>query len=124
MFWAYVEFMQFLIIWEGGLEERDRMVSAASQRRGCRRLYVAIALGFFVPFLVLLWHPAKRSRAVLAIVCLLMLVGHAAGKWWLVLPMFDTCPPFWLDVAAIVALGALMLLLFSSRAALRADPVA
>ena len=62
-----------------------------------------------------------QPRLCLAIVCLLMLVGHAAGKWWLVLPMFDNPPPFWLDIAAVVALGALMLLLFSI--ALRSGPI-
>jgi len=119
IFWAYVEFMQFLIIWEGDLKSEIEWYL----RRGewLPSLYVAIALGFFVPFLVLLWHPAKRSRVVLAIVCLLMLVGHAAGKWWLVLPMFDAVPSLWLAVAAMVALGSLMVLLFAI--ALRQGPI-
>jgi len=119
MFWFYVEFMQFLIIWEGDLKSEIDWYLHRSE--WLPALYVAIALGFFVPFLVLLWHPAKRSRVVLAIVCLLMLVGHAAGKWWLVLPMFDNPAPFWLDIAAVVALGAPMLLLFSI--VLRSGPI-
>ena len=119
IFWFYVEFMQFLIIWEGDLKSEIEWYLRRSA--WLPSLYIAIALGFFVPFLVLLWHPAKRSRAVLAIVCLLMLVGHAAGKWWLVLPIFDASPPLWLAVAAMVALGSLMVLLFSI--ALRLGPI-
>jgi hypothetical protein len=119
MFWFYTEFMQFLIIWEGDLKSEIEWYLHRSE--WLPALYVAIALGFFVPFLVLLWRPARRSRVVLAIVCFLMLVGHAAGKWWLVLPMFDAPPPFWLDTAAIVALGSPMLLLFLS--AMRWGPI-
>lgn len=119
IFWFYAEFMQFLIIWEGDLKNEIEWYL----RRGDWQpaLFVATALGFFVPFLVLLWHPTKRSRVVLSAVCFLVLAGQGAGKWWLVLPMFDDPPPFWLDLAAIAALGSLLLLLFLG--AMRGSPI-
>ena len=65
IFWVYVEFMQFLIIWEEDLKSEIDWYLRRSEWQPS--LFVAIALGFFVPFLILLWRPAKRSRAVLAI---------------------------------------------------------
>jgi hypothetical protein len=108
--WFYTEFMQFLIVWEADLKNEIEWYLHRSEWRPA--LFVAIALGFIIPFLVLLWRPTKRSRVVLAIISFLILVGHGAAKWWLVLPMFGDPPPFWLDVAATVALGSLMLLMF------------
>src|SRR5579884_1172968 len=60
----------------------------------------------------------------------LILISRIADKWWLVLPEFRKgAGPFWLDAAAIVALGGLMVLLFAwamryaHRLARRAVPV-
>ena len=68
--------------------------------------------GFFGPFFALLTHPGKRSRGGVATVCSLMLISRIADKWWLVLPEFRQADPFWLDAAAILALGGLTLLTF------------
>jgi hypothetical protein len=71
-----------------------------------------VGFGFFVPFFALLTHPGKRSRGVVAAVCLLMLISRIADKWWLVLPEFRPAGPFWLAAAAILAIGGLILLPF------------
>jgi hypothetical protein len=112
IFWAYVDFMQFLIIWEENLKSEIPwyLIRIASPWAGA--LFVSVGFGFCVPFFALLTHPGKRSRAVVATVCLLMLISRVADKWWLVLPEFRQAGPFWLDAAAILALGGLMLLLF------------
>lgn len=113
IFWAYVEFIQFLVIWEENL--RDEIPWYLVRMAGAWRpaLYVAAVLGFFVPFFALISQPAKRSRVVVATVSVLILFGGIADKWWLILPVFVQSGPFWLDAAAIVALGAAMLLLFA-----------
>jgi hypothetical protein len=112
IFWAYVDFMQFLIIWEENLKSEIPwyLIRIASPWKGA--LFVSIGLGFLVPFFALLTHPGKRSRGVVAAVCSLMLISRIADKWWLVLPEFRQAGPFWLDAAAILALGGLMLLPF------------
>ena len=77
-----------------------------------RALFVSAGFGFFVPFFVLLTQPGKRSRIVVGTVCVLILISRVADRWWLVLPEFEKAGPFWLDAAAILALGGVMLLLF------------
>ena len=121
IFWAYVEFMQFLIIWEEDLTSEIDWYLRRYAGDWEPALFIAIALGFFAPFLILLSGPGKRSRAAVALAALCVLLGHVAAKWWLVLPVLDDSPPFWLAAAAMLALGPLMLLLFLG--ALRYGPV-
>jgi hypothetical protein len=121
IFWAYVEFMQFLIIWEENLKSEIPWYLLRIAGLWRAALYVSVGLGFVVPFFVLIWRPSKRSRAVIATICVLILVGRIAEKWWLVLPEFAPAGPFWLDAAAILALGGAMVLVFA--AALRSRPL-
>lgn len=121
IFWAYVEFMQFLIIWEEDLKTEIGWYLHRYNSFWQPAVFVAISLGFFAPFLILLWGPTKRSRAAVALAALCSLLGHIAAKWWLVAPVLDHSPPFWLAAAALVVLGPLMLLLFLG--ALRYGPV-
>jgi hypothetical protein len=53
----------------------------------------------------LLWTPSKQSRRIVTAVCASILVSRVAETWWLVLPEPGAPPRFWLDVAALLALG-------------------
>ncbi|HEY3911561.1 MAG TPA: hypothetical protein VGM07_16990 [Stellaceae bacterium] len=111
IFWAYVEFCQFLIIWEENLSDEIPWYLIRMAGVWQPAAVVAAVLGFFVPFFALVSQPGKRSRSTVAAICVLILVASIADKWWLVLPVFRSAGPFWLDAAAILALGALILLL-------------
>ena len=113
IFWAYVEFCQFLIIWESDLKSEIPYYLTRITGIWQAALYVWIAFGFVVPFFVLLWRPSKRSRGVVAIVCGLLVLSRVAENWWFVIPEFPHAGPFWLDVAAILALGGPMALIFA-----------
>ena len=110
--WAYVEFVQFLIIWEENLRSEIPWYLLRLGGIWKPALLISVTFGFVVPFFALLTAPGKHSRTVVAAVCALILIGRVSEKWWLVLPEFARAGPFWLDVAAVVALGGLMLLLF------------
>ena len=113
IFWAYVEFCQFLIVWEENLAHEIpwylRRIAGAWQTV----TWVIAVAGFFVPFALLLWR--KRSRLVVITASVLILASRLIESWWLVLPDLPQRPPFWLDLAAMLALGGLMLLLFLRR---------
>jgi hypothetical protein len=119
IFWAYVEFCQFLIVWEENLSHEIPwyLRRIADGWRGVTWL-IAVS-GFFVPFALLLWN--KRNPAVLATACGLILLSRLAESAWLVLPEFISPPPLWLVAAAVLALGGAMTLLFSRG--LRSFPV-
>lgn len=113
MFWAYIEYMQFLVIWESNL--KTEIPYYITRLAGIWRaaMYIWIAFGFIIPFFVLLWRPLKRSRFAVAAICFLIVLSRVAEKWWLVMPEFPEAGPFWLDVAAIAALGGPMTLIFT-----------
>jgi len=113
IFWAYVEFMQFLIIWEENLKTEIHWYVVRLNSGWEPAIYVSAALGFVLPFFVLLWGPSKRSPAAVAIACVSILLSKLANTWWLILPEFEQSTPFWLLAAALLALGGAMLLLFA-----------
>jgi hypothetical protein len=112
IFWAFVEYVQFLIIWESDLGTEIPYYLARLHTNWRAVMYVWIAFGFVIPFFVLLQRPFKRNRAVVAVICLLIVLGQLAEKWWLVMPEFPAAGSFWLDCAAVAALGGPMLLMF------------
>jgi hypothetical protein len=113
IFWAYVEFMQFLIIWEENIKTEIHWYITRLHSPWLPAIYISAGLGFMIPFFVLLWAPAKRSRAVVAVICGLILISRVANTWALVLPEFDSGTPLWLVFAALFALGGAVMLLFA-----------
>ena len=102
IFWAYLDFMQILVIWNSDLPGEaawyvHRITSGWAWIAGLIAL-----LHFFIPFFVLLWPQMQRSRRVLAIVAAVLIVAEIPHAWWLVLPSsprgFN-----WIDVAAMLA---------------------
>ncbi len=126
IFWAYVEFMQFLIIWEENLKTEIPWYLKRLHSVWHPAIYFSGGLGFVMPFFVLLWTPSKYNRAAVATVCVLILVSRAANTWFLVMPEFKGATPFWLDIAALLALGGpiVMLFVFVLRHARRLTPSA
>jgi hypothetical protein len=114
IFWAYVEFVQFLIIWEENLKLEIPWYLKRLNSLWRPAIYVSAGLGFIVPFFTLLWAPTKRNRAVVGVVCGCILISRLANTWLQVMPEFTHPTPFWLDVAAVLALGGVMILLFAS----------
>jgi hypothetical protein len=113
IFWAYVEFMQFLVIWEENLKAEIPWYLKRFDSEWQLAIFISSGLGFVVPFFVLLWTPAKNNRAVVATVCALILVSRIAHTWLLIMPEFKPPTPLWLDVAALLALGGAIMLLFA-----------
>jgi hypothetical protein len=112
IFWAYVEFMQLLIIWEENLKTEIPWYLKRLNSAWHPAIYVSAGLGFIIPFFVLLWAPPKYNRGAVATVCALILVSRIANTWLLIMPEFKSATPFWLDVAALLALGGAIALLF------------
>jgi hypothetical protein len=115
LLWAYLSFMQFLIVWEGDLpSEITWYLKRLEGGWGWAALAIVLGQGL-LPFLALLWPPIKRSRWGLASVCGLLLAAHLLESWWLVLPGFDVPEMTWFAPAATLAIGGLSAALFTWR---------
>lgn len=115
IFWAYVEYCQFLIVWEENLRSEIPWYLHRFAGSWEAVLYTVAGAGFFIPFFVLVWTPSKRNRGIVAAVCALIFLAQLIHVWWLVLPDFPDSGFGWLDVAAFFALGGLMMSAFLWR---------
>jgi hypothetical protein len=114
MFWAYLNFSQFLLIWSENLAEE---IPWYLHRIGGGWEWVAVALILFqfaLPFILLLSRNTKRDSRTLAAVAAAILFMHWLDILWLVVPSFYPARFHfhWLDIAAPVAIGGLWLAAF------------
>jgi Ni/Fe-hydrogenase subunit HybB-like protein len=105
--WAYLAFIQFMVIWSGNLPEEVPWYLARTQGGW---LWVAILLVLFqfaVPFVLLLSREVKRQARLLSAVAALLVCLRLVDTFWLVTPAFfpGNFHAHWLDLATVVGLG-------------------
>lgn len=84
--WAYLDFMQLLIIWQSDLpHEAEWYVRRTTKGWGVVAAIVA-GLHFVLPFFALLWPQLQRSRRALGWVTALLVIIEIPRAWWIVIP--------------------------------------
>jgi hypothetical protein len=113
--WSYIAFSQFLIIWAGDVVEEVEWYLRRTRGSWGWLAVGLMTLHFALPFAALLSKRIKRDPFWLAAVAVLLLVVHFFNDAWLVLPAFgyEEIRVHWLDLAAVVAVGALWLSVFA-----------
>ncbi|WP_431854931.1 hypothetical protein [Azospirillum sp.] len=86
--WGYIAFMQYLVVWSGNKPHLAAWYLARGEAPWGWLAWALVILKGVLPFLALLFPPARRSPRVLGALCLLILAGHALDMLWLVLPAF------------------------------------
>ena len=104
--WAYLDFMQLLIVWQSDLAA-DAPWYLDRSRGLWGALRIVIAIGHvLLPFVLLLSPGMQRRRPVLVVVAALLIVMEMLRSWWTVLPALDRGPD-WIDIACMVGLGGM-----------------
>jgi hypothetical protein len=115
MTWAYLAFMQYLIIWAEDLptEIGWYLPRVRTSWRGLG--IVLVVFHFALPLVVLLSRRAKRAPYALAALAAMLLFAHLADAFWLVAPTFAPAAltVHWSDVFAVAGLGGVWLALFA-----------
>jgi hypothetical protein len=108
--WAYLDFMQLLIIWSSDLP--DEAGWYLERLTGSWRAIATLvaALHFLVPFFLLLWPQLQRSRRALGSIAVLLILMEIPRAWWIVIPAAGRGPR-WVDGATMMALLGLALAL-------------
>jgi hypothetical protein len=102
--WAYLDFMQLLIVWQSDLQGEAPWYVARGAG-GWGWLAGLLALGHFVlPFLLLLSPRGQRQRGRLMAVAALLVAMEILRGWWLVLPAQSRLPG-WIDLACLLTLA-------------------
>jgi hypothetical protein len=114
MFWAYLNFSQFLLIWSENLAEE---IPWYLHRLGGGWQWIAIALILFqfaLPFVLLLSRNTKRNSQTLSVVAAAILFMHWLDILWMVAPSFYPARfhLHWLDIVAPVGIGGVWLAAF------------
>jgi hypothetical protein len=109
MFWAYLNFSQFMLIWAENLAEE---IPWYLHRIDGGWQWIAIALILFqfaLPFVLLLSRNTKRKFHTLAAVAGAILFMHWLDMLWMVVPSFYPAQfhIHWLDIAAALGIGGL-----------------
>ena len=107
--WAYLAFMQFLIVWVGNLPREISWYVPRLQTGWFAIGVLIVVFHFFAPLLILLFRSAKRSAFFLGYFAAALLLMHAIDVYWLVAPSvrpggFSIA---WLDPLALIVLGTL-----------------
>jgi len=115
MLWAYMQYFQYLLIWAGNLTDE---IPWYVRRVDGGWLPVAVSLGavgFLVPFWLLLFRPLKRNRRTLAWIAAWILVIHLVDVYWMVEPAFVPEGPAVtvFDLLTLLGLGGIWLATFS-----------
>lgn len=104
--WAYLDFMQILIIWNSNLPEE-----AGWYLLRLKGLWGAVAVGiaalhFVLPFFALIWPQVQRSRRALGVFAAILVLIEIPRAWWIVVPAAHRSLE-WVDLAAMCGvLGA------------------
>jgi hypothetical protein len=103
--WAYLAYVQFLIIWAADLPHE---ISWYLRRGapGWQAVAWVLVVGHFAgPLCILLSRHAKRAPAWLAVLAGMLLAAHLLDCWWLVLPSVAHLTRHALWLAPLVAAG-------------------
>jgi hypothetical protein len=108
IFWAYVQFFQFMLMWIADKPDEVTFYLARVKGGFLVETVVLVLVQFVVPFFVLLNYPLKRNRDQLAAVAAWLVVAHYLDVHWLVMPSglpVGAHPFSFMDFAALLAVG-------------------
>jgi hypothetical protein len=105
MTWAYLAFMQFLIVWVGNLPREIAWYVPRLQTGWIALGVILVVFHFFAPLAILLFRAVKRSALALGWLAVAVLVVHAVDVYWLVAPSVRPLG-FHITIGDLIALAA------------------
>lgn len=102
---VYIALMAFIVAWYGDLPAKAAWYLRRGETPWLAVILTGLIGGAVIPFGLMLLGAVRRSRAALRPVGLLLLLGVALHRAWLILPAFEDA-----SEAAFVGVGALALM--------------
>jgi hypothetical protein len=103
VFWAYISFSQYFLIWYANIPE-ETAYFVIRKEGGWRLLSWILPLGhFLIPFIVLLPRPWRRSRGLIALMCVYLIAMQLLDGYWYVRPEVKGVGPWqWVDFVGVL----------------------
>ncbi|MBI3721165.1 MAG: hypothetical protein HY248_01315, partial [Fimbriimonas ginsengisoli] len=117
LFWAYFNFSQFIIYWNGNLPTPAGYYFHRSADGWNFIGGFLIVFQFLVPFFALMTPRIKASPRALAWVCGWLILMRFLDVYYIVTPMYRTTGPMvhWQDIVALLGVGGIWLAAFGSQ---------
>lgn len=116
VFWAYVNFSQFMLIWYAALPEETTFFHHRWDVGPWANVSLLIVIAHFVvPFFLLISRNVKRRLPALRIGAVWLLVMHCVDIYWLVMPNYNhgESAVSWIDFACLAGVvGTYLALVF------------
>jgi hypothetical protein len=84
--WAYLDFMQILIVWNSDLPNEAAWYLPRLLGGWAAVAILVAGVHFLLPFLALIWPQVQRSPSALRALAALLVVTEVPRAWWLVIP--------------------------------------
>ena len=107
--WAYLAFMQFLIVWVGNLPREIAWYVPRLQTGWVALALILVLFHFFAPLAILLFRSAKRSPRLLGALAAGLVALQVVNVYWLVAPSVRPAgfAITWGDAIALIVAAAL-----------------
>ena len=105
MTWAYLAYVQFLIIWAENLPHEIAWYVRRGTPGWVAVAWMLVAFHFAAPLLILLSRRARHAPLALGALAWGLLAAHLLDCWWLVVPGAGALSPHWLWMAPLTALA-------------------
>lgn len=119
VFWAYVNFSQYMLIWYASLPEETTYYHKrwSEGGEGWQAWSLALIFGHFViPFFIILSRNAKRALSPLGFGAAIILFFHFVMVYWLVMPYYGQgLNPSLVDLACLMFVGGVYFALVFHR---------
>ncbi len=117
IFWTYLWFSQFMLIWYANIPEET--IYFKIRMHGPYRFFywINLILNFVAPILILMPRPNKRNYFVVALVAVIILLGHWIDFYQMVMPatVGEHWTIGWFEIGIVCGFVGLILFLVSNK---------
>lgn len=123
--WAYVSFMQYLIVWSGNLPDETTWFGKRMNHGWEWVMLFLFCFLFAGPFIALLFRRFKTNRRAIVGLMVVILLVRVVERFWMIMPSFqpDSITISYVDISLLVGIGGIWISVFFSRLS-RSSPFA
>jgi hypothetical protein len=112
LLWAYLSYIQYIVIWSGNLPEKIQWYVTRSAG-GWEGFVIFMAIFHAIIFLMLIIPGLKQIKGVMLAIAGVLLVLRFIEMYWLIMPsMNERFSPLWWDITLVIAFGGAFLAVF------------
>lgn len=116
VFWAYIAFSQYFLIWYANIPEETMFFQERKDGAWVGLSWFIPIAHFILPFVILLPKPLRRSRGLVAGMCVYLIVVTLIETFWMIrAEVPELAPGRWYDFTGTLGLPLVVIGLFVRR---------